>query len=832
MNKLRERIIRHQVVLIDLALILTAILMFFITDMIVFFFHIIFVLLAIGAFFWKFRTFALRASFWVILTTAMVLRAVLSGQTQFDELIEIPLLSTILMTVFFISSRRAQAQIQLENEHIALTQVLKERNEVLIKLEQLEKEHLAYTSFLEFLNQITRMTLESDKLEATLGILVRQIAELFKADDCFFARWDDTNAVTIPTTAYGSLSDIYPQMHFEPGERTLTASIMEAGHPIDISNLENSSYINPKSASIFPSSSMLGLPLIVQSRKLGALILGYNKKRVFATDEIARAEIVAEQIALVLSKTQLLEEAHKQVVELTVLHDVAVASIEADSEDQLIEHVTNIIGQNLFLDNFGVMLLDENSEVLHAHSSYRFLSTEELHMIDISLGEGITGHVAKTGISQRIGNVRHIESYLDVDKRTVSELCVPIKLRERVLGVINAESMKKDAFTADDERLLITLAGQLATAIEQLRKAQNERKWLDQLAHSNDLIYSIAQITTQIERALTTDEIIKTLGDELHNIRLTCIMAVYNVDQSSFTVNYTSLEPHFLEIVENGLGYPLIQYTFSRDKLNQALGAKEILHPTAISNPEVEIQILFDNAEDPGILRILHEIGVTPETEPLRLPLVFEEDLLGILWLWGEGITKSDLPIMSIFARQIGISLERARLFQEMQGLALTDPLTGLHNRRSFFQLGKVEFSRAQRMNRPLSCMMLDLDHFKQVNDNYGHQGGDQILLEFANRCKNAVREMDFVGRYGGEEIIILLPETDLITALQIAERMCMSIGGTPMKIRQQEINVTASIGVAAKDENTDQLETLIARADQAMYIAKHKGRNLVAISK
>jgi diguanylate cyclase (GGDEF)-like protein len=94
------------------------------------------------------------------------------------------------------------------------------------------------------------------------------------------------------------------------------------------------------------------------------------------------------------------------------------------------------------------------------------------------------------------------------------------------------------------------------------------------------------------------------------------------------------------------------------------------------------------------------------------------------------------------------------------------------------------------------------------------------------------VREIDLIGRYGGEEIIILLPETDLIAALQIAERMCASIAETPMKVGQQEINVTASIGVAAKDENTDQLETLIARADQAMYIAKHKGRNLVAISK
>jgi len=710
--------------------------------------------------------------------------------------------------------------------------VTRERGEALARLEQLESDRQIHTKFLELLNEITGTALEADNLGSTFKILVKEFAKLFQAEDCFFARWDDTNAITIPITAYGSLSDIYPHMRFEPDERTLTASIMEAGHPIAISDVKNSSYIDPKVASLFPNSSMLGLPLIVQGRKLGALILGYNKSRMFDPGEISRAEIAANQIALVLSKTQLLEEAHKQVAELTALHDVALASIEADSEDQLIEHVTNIIGQNLFLDNFGVMLLDENSGILHAHSSYRFLSTEELHMIDISLGKGITGQVAKTGMSQRIGNVHHVESYLDVDQRTISELCVPIKLRERVLGVINAESIKSDAFSADDERLLVTLAGQLATAIEQLRKAQNERKWLDQLAHSNELIYSLAHITTHTEKAFTPEEIIQVLCRELHGIRLTCVVAVHDRSRKSFTIEHTSMEPKVLEQMEEGIGFPLIKLTIPLDRWNSVLGKKDLLNPAVITNPENEIQILFTSERREGISNILQGIGITPEIETLRLPLMFEENLLGMLWLWGKGITRSDLPVMSIFAKQIGISLERARLFQEVQSLALTDPLTGLHNRRSFFQLGKVEFSIAQRANRHLSCMMLDLDHFKQINDNYGHQSGDHILLEFAKRCKDSVREMDLVGRYGGEEIIILLPETDLITALQIAERTCASIADTPMKVGQQEINVTASIGVAAKDENTLQLETLIARADQAMYIAKHKGRNFVAVSR
>ncbi|MEO8356731.1 MAG: diguanylate cyclase [Chloroflexota bacterium] len=713
-----------------------------------------------------------------------------------------------------------------------LSTVTRERREALHKLEQYEKENKSHTNFLELLNQITARALEADSLKLTLDILTEQIAHLFDADDTFLSFWDEAQGVPIPTAAYGSMKDTYPYVQFEPGELTPTTSLMEFKRPIPIMDIEDSPYISPKTAAIFPSRSMLGIPLITQRHKLGAILLGYNEKRTFGSREILQAEITAEQVALVLSKSQLLEEERKQVRRLTALHDVALTAIEVDDEDQLIERVTDIIGQNLFPDNFGILLLDEEMGILRAHPSYRFSTTGNLQMKDMHPGEGITGEVASTGNLQRIGHVRRVQQYVDVDSSTISELCVAIKFKERILGVINAESTKRDAFTTDDERLLVTLAGQLATAIEQLRKAQDERKWLDQLAHSNDLIYSIAQITTQIDRSPTPDEIIHTLGNELRNISLTCIMAVYNEDQKSFTVNYTSLQPRFLAIVETALGYPLIEYSFPRQKLDSTVKTEDMLRPVVISNPDEEIAALFTHIKRPGVAGILKRIGVTHGTEPLRLPLVFEENLLGILWVWGKGINKSDLPVMSIFAKQIGISLERARLFQEVQSLALTDPLTGLQNRRSLFELGRIEFSRAQRMKRSFSCMMLDLDHFKQVNDNHGHQAGDRVLQEFAKRCLGSVRESDLVGRYGGEELIILMPETDRATAVHIAERLCKSLAGEPIETSSGEITVTVSIGVATKDENTLQLETLIARADQAMYIAKHKGRNCVAISR
>jgi diguanylate cyclase (GGDEF)-like protein len=707
-----------------------------------------------------------------------------------------------------------------------------ERMAAIQKLQQYEQDRRAHTDFLELLNGITARALEADSLQSTLEILTEQIAKLFKADDGFFAFWDTDKEIPIPAVAYGTMREVYPYMIFEPGEQTLATAVLQAERPIPVPDLDNTPHIAPKVAALFPSHSLLGIPLIAQKRKLGALLLGYNQNRQFGDSDMLHAEITAEQVALVLSKSLLLEEERKQVKQLTALHDVAVTSIESDNEEQLIERVTDIIGQNLFPDNFGIMLLDEEAGILRAHPSYRFYTTDRIEMKEMRIGEGITGEVARSGTSQRIGNVRRNSQYVDIDDRTLSELCVPIKFRERILGVINAESTKRDAFTADDERLLATLAGQLATAIEQLRKAQAEHEWLEQLAHSNDLIYAIAQITTQIERALTSDEIIQTLGNELRKLELTCIIAIHDSNRAQFTIHYSSLPAGFLQMIEKELGYPLVQYSFSEEMLTQALKTEEILRPAAIPNPAEEIPVLFSEAEKPAVRRILDEIGDTPTQAPLRLPMTLEGRLLGILWVWGEEIGKSDLPIMSIFAKQIGVSLERARLFQEVQSLAFTDPLTGLHNRRSIFELGRVEFLRADRMKRPYCCMMLDLDHFKNVNDKYGHQVGDQILQEFAVRCRRSVREVDLVGRYGGEELIIIMPETDLQAALPVAERLRASICERPVELTDQEVHITVSIGVAQKDDNTLNLETLIARADQAMYIAKHKGRNRVAVSK
>ena len=161
--------------------------------------------------------------------------------------------------------------------------------------------------------------------------------------------------------------------------------------------------------------------------------------------------------------------------------------------------------------------------------------------------------------------------------------------------------------------------------------------------------------------------------------------------------------------------------------------------------------------------------------------------------------------------------------------LAITDALTGLHNRRYMetHMSGLVE--QALSRGHPLAVLVLDIDHFKSINDAHGHDAGDEVLREFALRVRKSIRGIDLACRYGGEEFVVFMPETDLAAATAVAERLRRRIASEPFPIREraQGIDVTISIGIAALGADDD-AASVIKRADQALYRAKHNGRNRV----
>ena len=183
---------------------------------------------------------------------------------------------------------------------------------------------------------------------------------------------------------------------------------------------------------------------------------------------------------------------------------------------------------------------------------------------------------------------------------------------------------------------------------------------------------------------------------------------------------------------------------------------------------------------------------------------------------------------LQAFVDQAAIAIENARLYAEVQKKALTDSLTGLSNYRALLEQGQHEVERAIRLGHPLSALMIDIDHFKEVNDSCGHPAGDRLLRVLVKKFQENVRTIDLIGRYGGDEFVILLIENDLETAYQVAERLRLAALCARVMADQGPVGCTISIGAAALDDRIQDITQLIERADEALYVAKQQGRNRV----
>lgn len=197
------------------------------------------------------------------------------------------------------------------------------------------------------------------------------------------------------------------------------------------------------------------------------------------------------------------------------------------------------------------------------------------------------------------------------------------------------------------------------------------------------------------------------------------------------------------------------------------------------------------------------------------MPLSGSADTAGYICILIEDATDA-----FVYQQQLQTSM------MQLEQANRIDGLTGIYNRRYWQQQLQLELQRATRYQHPLSLLMFDLDKFKQLNDHYGHQGGDAVLTGVASQISALLRDTDVFGRYGGEEFGVILPETPLSGALKVANRICQTIASEPISYQELQISVTLSIGVASFDGHT--VDELIQQADMALYQAKRQGRNCV----
>jgi two-component system cell cycle response regulator len=270
--------------------------------------------------------------------------------------------------------------------------------------------------------------------------------------------------------------------------------------------------------------------------------------------------------------------------------------------------------------------------------------------------------------------------------------------------------------------------------------------------------------------------------------------------------------------------------SFTQEAAKNVLKVFSILGGEAIRLDRIDLQVEKRNFR-PGQMAMNPQAALRSH---LTLPLAVEGEMIGCIALHSDqpnAFDAQDLQFFSVIGYQISSTLKHVQRFSSVKDMALYDTLTKLYNRRGFEERFAMEAQRAFYSLTPLSTVIVDIDHFKRVNDTFGHPEGDKVLCEIASVLKTCVRKMDTVARYGGEEFILMLPQAGLEEASMIAERIRRQVEERRFDVGKAHIQMTVSLGISNFPEHRPRTkEDLVRMADIALYDAKRSGRNRVCV--
>ncbi len=462
----------------------------------------------------------------------------------------------------------------------------------------------------------------------------------------------------------------------------------------------------------------------------------------------------------------------------------------------------DLLRTSLGLQTCALLWLDESEE----HLKVKELCTDSTHVAEgaIAAGGGVLGAILKELRPFMLESPRlSLLPYYAGPAQVGAFVGVPVVEGRTARGILVGDRVDTRKFEQADVALFDSAAAQVVRAVQSERVFQA----LERSKHEHERFY---RASAELNRALTLDEVYDAA---IAGARGVCefdfaAIATYEVRRGSHTIR---------RVVGEG-----------SDKL---LGTSH-KDPSSIASMVAKNKLALPAGGD------WHERDVPVFSHPMRIkdyesllvvPLIVKDEVTGTFTVAATraGAFPSDRrEMLGVIANQVAISMQNARMYEVLEEQATTDGLTGLVNHRTFQERFSTMLGRAERHELAVSLLLTDIDHFKKINDSYGHPTGDEVLRRVAAILKASARKIDIVARYGGEEFALVLEGTDRAGARQLAERIRQEVEQQSFPSSKGTFSATLSIGVASYPDDAREKPEIIARADQSLYAAKHGGRN------
>jgi two-component system, cell cycle response regulator len=472
-------------------------------------------------------------------------------------------------------------------------------------------------------------------------------------------------------------------------------------------------------------------------------------------------------------------------------------------------HTLHLLHRSLELHTCVLLMLDDAGERLRIVE----LATDSDDIADgpFAAGEGAVGAVAKRGLVMNLQNMKAGYKglcYYRGPAMVRSFLGVPVVERGHLRGALCADRTTDRPFTPREQALLEDAVTQVLRALE------NERVFiqLERSKREQGVLYRASQA---LGSALNEDDVMEA--------GLSAAADIARFDFAAMTRYEPQQRRH---LVRRAVGEDADRFSGLSFRDNASLCAMAVKNRHYLpyrGEFDPAQQVVFTKRAN---LRFMRSV--------LVLPLVVREDAIGTIVL---GATRPDAfgdavrPTLQVLANQLAVSLSNAAAVKRLEEMATTDGLTGCLNKRAFLDELDRKLRAAERFGRPLSLIVTDIDHFKSVNDTYGHATGDVVIKELGAILQRVKRDTDVVARFGGEEFCVLCEETDAPGAKLLAERVRQEVGAMEFQTELGTLKVTCSLGVATFPNDSTTAAGLFDASDKALYAAKHGGRNQVCVA-